>query len=219
MKEYFSTIKKAAIFSGVDEAELDSMLGCLGARMQTFKKGDYVLRVGDCPESVGLLLSGSVLVVQEDFWGNRNIRTRIAPGQVFAESFACVPGAVMDVSVAADENSAVMWLGVQRVLSTCPTACAHHSRVIRNLLSDLASNNLRTNEKLTHLSCRSTREKLLSYLSAEARRQGRTEFTIPFNRQQLADYLSVERSAMSAELSKMQREGLLTTNKNDFILR
>ena len=160
-----------------------------------------------------------MLVVQEDYWGNRNIRSRVAPGQVFAEAFACVPGAVMDVSVLTDEPSRVLWLNVGRILHTCPTACSHHSRMIRNLLSDLAANNLRANEKLTHISRRSTREKLLSYLSAEARRQGRADFSVPFNRQQLADYLSVERSAMSAELSRMQREGLLTVDKNSFSLK
>ncbi len=203
----------------MDDAEIESMLGCLGAKYDDFDKSECILRVGDAPESVGLLLSGSVLVVQEDYWGNRNIRARIAAGQVFAEAFACVPGAVMDVSVVADEPSRVLWLNVGRVLHTCPTACAHHSRMIRNLLADLAANNLRANEKLTHISRRSTREKLLSYLSAEARRRGQAAFSIPFNRQQLADYLSVERSAMSAELSRMQREGLLTVEKNRFSLK
>lgn len=218
MREYIDVMKRASFFSGIDEAEIESMLNCLGAREEKFKKNDYVLRVGDSPESVGMLLSGSVLVIQEDYWGNRNIRTSIAPGQVFAESFACIPGAVMDVSVAADKDSVIMWLNVGRILHTCPTACAHHSRMIRNLLSDLAENNLRSNEKLTHICKRTTREKLLSYLSAEARRQGKPEFSIPFNRQQLADYLSVERSAMSAELSRMQQDGLIKLDKNRFVL-
>lgn len=219
MKDFSNLLKRTALFNGIDEAEIESMLVCLGAKTETYEKGVYVLRVGDSPESVGILLSGSVLVVQEDYWGNRNIRARITAGQVFAEAFACVPGAVMDVSVFTDENSEVLWLNVGRVLHTCPTACAHHSRMIRNLLSDLAVNNLRTNEKLTHISRRTTREKLLSYLSAEAQRQGRSDFTIPFNRQQLADYLSVERSAMSAELSKMQKDGLLSVDKNSFSLK
>ena len=125
----------------------------------------------------------------------------------------------MDVSVVADENGFVMWLSVLRVLSTCSNACEHHSLMIRNLLSSLAKSNLRASEKLTHVSRRTTREKLLSYLSAEAIRQGRNEFFIPFNRQQLADYLSVERSAMSAELSRMQKEGLIATDKNFFSLK
>ena len=212
-------IQKSALFKGIDEAEIASMLGCLGARKESYQKNHYVLRVGDSPESVGLLLSGSILIIQEDYWGNRNIRTRVAPGQIFAEAFACVLGAVMDVSAVADEDCIVLWLNIGRILHTCPTACSHHSRMIRNLLSDLAANSLRTNEKVTHISKRTTREKLLSYLSAEANRQGNARIMIPFNRQQLADYLSVERSAMSAELSKMQRDGLITVDKNCFILR
>jgi len=219
MKDYSNFLKRTVLFSGINEEETKSMLKCLGAKSENYGKGEYILRVGDSPESVGLLLSGSILVVQEDYWGNRNIRARIMPGEVFAEAFACVPGAIMDVSILTDEPSEILWLNVQRVLHTCPSACSHHSRMIRNLLSDLAENNLRTNEKLTHISRRSTREKLLSYLSAEAQRQGKSEFSIPFNRQQLADYLSVERSAMSAELSRMQKEGLLSADKNSFSLK
>ena len=218
MKDFSSVLRRATIFSGIDDAEIESMLGCLEAKTEAYKKNEYVLRVGDSPESLGLLLCGGVLIIQEDFWGNRNIRSRIGQGQVFAESFACVPGAVMDVSVVADEDSIVLWLGVQRILHTCPAACSHHSRMIRNLLSDLAANNLCTNEKLTCISKRTTREKLLSYLSAEAHKHGSSTFSIPFNRQQLADYLSVERSAMSAELSRMQRDGLITADRNEFSL-
>lgn len=218
MKEYYSLLMNTPLFDGIEQNNIGSMLNCLGARTELYQKNDYLLQTGDSPDSVGLLLSGSVLVMQDDFWGNRNIRARITQGQVFAEAFACVMGAVMDVSVVADESSTVMWLNVRRILRTCPTACAHHSRMISNLLADLAVSNLRANEKLTHISKRSTREKLLSYFSAEAQRQGAPEFTVPFNRQQLADYLSVERSAMSAELSKMQRDGLLRVNKNTFSL-
>lgn len=218
MEEFLNIIKKTALFGGTDESEIASMLRCLGASKESFRKNDYVLRIGDSPDSVGMLLSGGVLVMREDYWGNRNIHARIAAGQVFAEAFACMSGAVMDVNIVADEDSVVMWLNIARILHTCPNACAHHSKVIRNLLSDLAASNLRLNEKLLHISRRTTREKLLSYLSAEAKRQGTTAFSIPFNRQQLADYLSVERSAMSNELCKLRDEGILTFSKNQFEL-
>lgn len=218
VKEYIGVIKKSAFFDKINEREIESMLGCLMAKTENVGKDEYVLRAGDTTKSVGLLLSGAILIIQEDYWGNRNIRERMMPGQIFAEAFACVPDAVMDVSVVADEDSIIMWLNVDRILHTCPTACSHHSRMIRNLLSDLAANNLRSSEKLTHVSRRSTREKLLSYLSAESQKQGKREFLIPFSRQQLADYLSVERSAMSAEISKMKKEGLITTDKNRFCL-
>ena len=195
------------------------MLDCLGARTESYSKGTYILRDGEVPIAVGLLLTGSVFVIKEDYWGNRNIRAMITPGQVFAEAFACVQGAVMDVSVVAEKDSLVMWLDAGRILNTCPSACSFHQRMIRNLLSDLAEHDLKLNEKLSHITKRTTREKLLSYLSAEARRQGKSEFYIPLNRQQLADYLSIERSAMSAELSRMQKDGLLTTDRNFFTLK
>ncbi|MPM89021.1 hypothetical protein SDC9_136129 [bioreactor metagenome] len=218
LKDFTSVIKKAPIFSGISEDELGSMLVCLDARTAEYGKGEYILRVGDRAEAVGLLLSGSAIVAYEDFWGNRNIISRVAPGQTFAEAFACSPGAALSVGAYAEEPCAVMWLNLARILGTCPTACAHHSRMIRNLLSDLAEKNLKFSEKLAHMSQRTTREKLMSYLSAEAQRSGSPEFDIPFSRQQLADYLSVERSAMSTELGHLRDEGVLRFDKNHFVL-
>ena len=139
-------------------------------------------------------------------------------GQLFAEAFACSPGAVLNIAVAAEAPCTVLFLNVRRILTMCPTTCAHHSRMIRNLLSDLAGKNLRFTEKLTHMGQRTTREKLLSYLSAEAQRCGDAEFDIPYSRQQLADYLSVERSGLSAELCRMRDEGILAFHKNHFKL-
>ena len=167
---------------------------------------------------MGLVLRGSVLVLQEDLWGHRNIIHRIGPGEYFAEPFAATAGSVLNVSVVADEDAEIMMLNMERFLRTCPHACAHHSRMVRNLVSVMAKRVLDLNEKLTHMAKRSTREKLLSYLSAESMRQGKLAFTIPYDRQQLADYLSVERAAMSVELSKLQKEGLLKTNRNYFEL-
>ena len=142
------------------------MLSCLGARIGTFPKGARLLRTGDTVEEVGLVLAGNALVVQEDIWGNRNILSKAMPGQTFAEVFACAPGAVLNVSVEAESAVTVMFLHIRRVLSVCPSACSHHSRIIRNLLGELAEKNLRLNEKLTHMGQRTTRAKLMSYFSA-----------------------------------------------------
>ena len=178
-----------------------------------------MLRAGDTAESVGLVLLGSVLVIQEDIWGNRNLLSRAGPGQTFAAAYACAPGSVLNVSIIAETPATVLLLNIKRVLNMCPSACAHHSRIIRNLLGELAEKNRRFGEKLTHMGQRTTRGKLLSYLSAEAQRLGRYEFDIPFSRQQLADYLAVERSGLSLELGKMRREGLLDFQKNHFVLK
>lgn len=219
MKEFVSVIRSSLLFSGISEDELHAMLACLKAEKRSFAKGSFVLRAGDTAESIGLVLSGSVLIVQEDVWGNRNILSKAAPGQTFAAAYACAPGSRLNVSVIAETPVTAMFLNVKRVLNVCPSACAHHSRIIRNLLGELAEKNLRFGEKLTHMGQRTTRGKLLSYFSAEAQRLGSYEFDIPFSRQQLADYLAVERSGLSQELGKMRREGLLDFHKSHFILK
>ena len=195
------------------------MLSCLGAKTGSFPKDTFLLRAGDTAESVGLVLSGSVLIVQEDIWGNRNILSKAGAGQTFAAAYACAPGSVLNVSVIAETPVTAMFLNVKRVLNVCPSACEHHSRIIRNLLGELAEKNLRFGEKLTHMGQRTTRAKLMSYFSAEAQRLGTYEFDIPFSRQQLADYLAVERSGLSLELGKMRSEGLLDFHKSHFILK
>ena len=195
------------------------MLFCLETREERFPKDTFLLRTGDTAESIGLVLSGSVLVVQEDIWGNRNILSKAGPGQTFAAAYACAPGSLLNVSVLAETPVTAMFLNVKRVLNVCPSACEHHSRIIRNLLGELAEKNLRFGEKLTHMGQRTTRAKLMSYFSAEAQRLGTYEFDIPFSRQQLADYLAVERSGLSLELGKMRSEGLLDFHKSHFILK
>lgn len=219
MKDFLTVIEDSQLFEGLSEQEIRRMLGCLDTKSVNYDRGAYILRSGDRVEALGLMLSGSALIIQEDFWGNRNIMASIAPGQSFAETFACAPGTELNVSVVAESSCSVMFLNVNRILTVCPAGCGCHSRMIRNLLAELAGKNLQFNEKLTHLGQRTTRAKLLSYLSAEAQRHGNFAFDIPFSRQQLADYLFVDRSGLSSELCKMRDEGLLEFHRNHFVLR
>ena len=219
MKEFFPILAASPLFSGVTENELDAMLTCLAAKAEQFPKDVFLLHPGDTVEEIGMVLSGCALVVQEDIWGNRNILSKAGPGQTFAAAYACAPGSLLNVSVLAETPVTAMFLNVKRVLNVCPSACEHHSRIIRNLLGELAEKNLRFGEKLTHMGQRTTRAKLMSYFSAEAQRLGTYEFDIPFSRQQLADYLAVERSGLSLELGKMRSEGLLDFHKSHFILK
>ena len=218
MKRYLFILRNSPLFQGMTEEEILSVLHCVNATVLHKKKGEYIFRVGDSTESMGLVLSGSVLSMQEDLWGHRNIMHRIGAGEYFAEPYAATVGSVLNVSVVADEDSEIMLLNMGRLLKTCSNACAHHNRLVQNLVSVMARRVMNLNEKITHMAKRSTREKLLSYLSAESMRQGRLSFTIPYDRQQLADYLCVERAAMSVELSKLQKEGFLKTNRNHFTL-
>ena len=219
MREFLPVIRSAQLFSGISEEELSTVLSCLHAEQKDFSKEVFVLRAGDAADSIGLVLSGSVLIIQEDIWGNRNILSKAGPGQTFAAAFACASGAALNVSVVAETPVTALFLNVKRILTMCPSACAHHSRIIRNLLNELAEKNLRFSEKLTHMGQRTTRSKLMSYFSAEAQRLGQYEFDIPFSRQQLADYLAVERSGLSLELGKMRGEGLIDFHKNHFALK
>ena len=219
MKDFLPVLRSSPLFSGISAEEASAMLSCLQAEKKDFPKEAFLLHAGDTAESIGLILSGSILVIQEDIWGNRNILSKAGPGQTFAAAYACAPGSVLNVNVFAETPVTALFLNVKCILNVCPSACTHHSRIIRNLLSDLAEKNLRFSEKLTHMSQRTTRDKLMSYLSAEAQRLGTYEFDIPFSRQQLADYLGVERSGLSLELGKMRSEELLDFHKNHFALK
>lgn len=211
-------LTKTPLFQGIAPKELEQMLGCLGASARQYGKGQTIYHVGETVEQMGVVVTGSVHVVQDDVWGNRSIWAQVGPGQVFAETYASLPGEVLNVGVEAVEETQVLFLDVGRVLQVCPGGCPFHSRLLRNLLQVMALKNLNLTRKISHITPRSIRERMLAYLSNEAVRQGTMDFRIPFNRQQLADYLSVDRSALSAELSKMKREGLLDYQKNHFAL-
>lgn len=213
MKKYLSIIKQSSLFREISEDETENILNQLDAKVVQFEKGNYILSSGYNIQSLGILLEGKAMIIQEDFWGSRNIISTISEGQCFGESFACAPGTVLNVSVVSESVSKVLFINVQKMLET------EHKKIMRNLLSDMAYKNLRFSSKLIHLGQRTTRAKLLSYLSEEAKKHGSYEFDIPFTRQQLADYLFVERSGLSLELSKMKKEGILDFNKNHFILQ
>ncbi|MDO4288647.1 MAG: Crp/Fnr family transcriptional regulator [Eubacterium sp.] len=219
MNNFIDLLKCHPLFQDLTPSEIDAILKCAAPVLAAKKSGEYILQAGESTENMGFVLSGTVMVIQEDLWGRRNIMSQLTPGGIFSEPFAAVPGAVLNVSVVAMEDCEILLLNVHRLLSGCSLSCDFHSKLIRNLVTLLAEKALAFNDKITHLSKRTTREKLLSYLSAEALRQGSRSFDIAFNRQQLADYLCVERSAMSVELSKLQKEGLLSYHKNHFKLK
>lgn len=218
MMEYGAIMCQSPLFRGVSETELQTMLGCLSARIGRIGRGGVILHAGRPVRELGLLLEGSALVAQEDFWGNRNLMDHLKPGDMFAEAFACVPGRAADVTVEVETDCTVLFLDAGRILTVCTGSCEHHNRIIRNLAAALAEKTLRSHEKLVHMSQRTTREKLLSYLSSQAAKCGRREFDIPFSRQQLADYLSVDRSGLSQQLCSLRDEGILQFHKNHFIL-
>lgn len=218
MKKYVSVLKRTQLFAGVGDDEIASMLSCLGARLYTYKKGEYVLRQGEHLNDIIVLVDGNLHIQKDDYWGNRSILGQIVVGEMFGEAYvAPESGALLNDVVAVDESSAIFF-DVKRIITTCSSACRFHSMVVQNMFFAISEKNRKLVQKLGHMSKRSTREKLISYLSEEAKRHNSSSFTIPFNRQQLADFLSVDRSAMSNELCKMRDEGLLEFEKNQFKL-
>lgn len=218
MNDAMTTLKNSVLFYGIGTSEIEAMLNCLSAVKRTFEKGEFVWRAGDHITNMGLVLTGSVHVIEEDFWGNRTILAESSEGQMFGDAYACMPSVELGISVIAAGKSEILFLDVQKVITVCTSACEFHTRLIRNLLSVLADKNLMLTQKIKHMAKRSTREKLLSYLSEESLKQKNARFEIPFNRQQLADYLCVDRSAMSSELCKLKKEGILDFQKNSFHL-
>ena len=198
------------LFRDIAPADLASLLDCLDARERAYEKGAWLLRRGEWTDRLGLVLSGTVHILREDFWGSRSIVGLAGPGEIFAESYA-LAGEPLEVSVLAASDARVLFLRVETALTGC-------GQLTRNLTALLAEKNLTLTRKMRHMARRTTREKLLSYLSAQALRSGGAEFDIPMDRQQLADYLAVDRSAMSAALGKLRDEGVLEFRKNHFRL-
>ncbi|MGN1138534.1 MAG: Crp/Fnr family transcriptional regulator [Ruminococcus sp.] len=218
MQKYIPILKRTQLFAGVGDDEIESMLLCLDARLKTYKKGDYVFRQGEHITDITVLAEGNLHIQKDDYWGNRSILGEISPGEMFGEAYVAYDSGPMLNDVVAVADSAVIFFDVKRILTTCSSACRFHAMVVQNLFFAISEKNRKLVQKLSHMSKRTTREKLISYLSEQAKQQNSASFTIPFNRQQLADFLSVDRSAMSNELCKMRDEGLLEFEKNHFRL-
>lgn len=218
MKKYVPILKKTKMFAGLGEDDIVAMLSCLGARLKTYKKGEYVLRQGEHLGDILVLVEGNLYIQKDDYWGNRSILGQISVGEMFGEAYVAPESGALLNDVVAIKDSVVIFFDVKRILITCSSACHFHTMVVQNMFFAISEKNRQLVQKLSHMSKRSIREKLISYLSEEAKKQNSSYFTIPFNRQQLADFLSVDRSAMSNELCKMRDEGLLEFEKNNFRL-
>ncbi len=219
MKEYIPILEKTRMFAGVNDTEVESMLSCLGARSGKFLKGAYVLRQGERLSEIMVLVEGKLLIQNEDYWGNRSILGQVDVGEIFGEAYVAPESGAILNDVVAVEDSTALFFDVKRIMTTCPSACRFHALVVQNLFYSISEKNRKLVRKLGHMSKRTTREKLISYLSDEAKKHTSASFSIPYNRQQLADFLSVDRSAMSNELCKMRDEGLLEFEKNRFRLK
>ena len=219
MNSHLALLRRSPLFEGIADSDILPMLRCLSSREVRYSRVEFLLLAGSPLRELGVVLEGEVLLFTEDYWGNRNIIASLSPGDLFGEVFACSPDLPAQVSAEAAANAAILWLDGEKVLSPCCQSCAFHRALLHNLFQVVTAKNRLLTEKIGYLTRRTTREKLLAYLSHCAQTARSSHFTIPFNRQQLADYLSVDRSAMSNELCKLRDQGVLTFDKNHFTLR
>ena len=197
---YDQILIKSNLFYNITPDNIHSMIKCLDARIMNYKKGELILRAGQCTNNIGIVLDGTIHITREDYWGNVTLINKYSSSDMFGEIYAIKGDLPSEVNVYAMTDS----------------SCTHHQALIANLMMSLTEKNYMLNKKIEYMSKRSTREKLLSYLSTQASSTSDSTFTIPFNRQQLADFLCVDRSAMTVELSKLKKEGIIDFNKNTF---
>lgn len=218
MKDFFDILRECPLFDQIGDENLDEMLGCLGAKKCSYKKGDTVLAEGDKAKYLGIVLKGSVQLVRVDYCGNRSILTSIEPPQLFGEAFACAGLDSVPVDVIAAEDTDILLTDAMHIARPCENACAFHRQMTLNLLQIVARKNLVLHRKIEITSKRSTREKLMTYLLLQAKKAGSSTFTIPYDRQELADYLGVERSGLSTEIGKLRNEKVLECRRSTFTL-
>ena len=218
VEKYLEILKKCALFADIDDEKLIKMLTCLGAKVAAFDKKYTVFAEGSAAKYIGIVLSGTVQIVQVDYYGNRSILSEMGTAEVFAEAFACAEISSIPVTVIANEPCEVMLIDCSHILHTCENNCGFHQQLIFNLMKDLAKKTILFHQRIEVTSKRTTREKLMTYLALQAKKAGSDSFNIPFDRQELADYLEVDRSGLSAEISKLRREGVIKCDKNRFTL-
>ena len=218
MKKYLEVLKNCPLFKNISEDNLITMLSCLGAKTEVFDKKYTIMAEGNPAKYIGIVLSGSAQIIQVDYYGNRSILSSLEPSQVFAEAFAAAAVKSIPVSIIANEPSEIMLIDCSHIMHTCSNNCGFHNQLIFNLMKDIAAKTIIFHQKIEIISKRSTREKLLTYLSFYSKKTGSASFDIPYDRQELADYLEVDRSGLSAEISTLRNEGLLNSYKKHFEL-
>ena len=218
MEKFYPILEKNALFEGITPEKIPAVLKCLQARIKKFKRDEFICMEGDQAGFIGIVLAGQIQVFHDDYNGNRNLTASFGTGALFAEAFACAGVAVMPVSILSYTDSAILFIDARQLLGHSSDDCGFHAQITANLLKIMARKNMLLNQKLGYISHKTTAEKLMSFLNDQAKLHQSLEFTIPYDRQGLADYLGVERSAMSAELGKLQKQGVLITKKNYFKL-
>lgn len=219
MEQFFPVLSGCPLFSGIEPDDVPSVLSCLGAAETKVPKGTAIFHEGDPVKYVGIVLSGAIQISQTDYAGNRIVVMSAGPGMLFGEVHMIAGLRQTPASAIAAQDSTVVLLDGWKILNGCENKCALHWRIIENLLRSVAQKNMVLNRKIYIMSRRTTREKLLAFLTDQARQQNSPAFTIPYDRQSLADYLGVDRSAMSTEIGKLKKDGLIDCKDSWFCIK
>lgn len=219
MEKYYNQIKNSPVFIGINENELREMLSCFNARIKTYKEGEIIIHQGDIITNIYLILEGNINIEKDTYCGRRIIVSQLGINNNIALSFVASHDIESSIDAVSASESKLLILNYQKCTSLCQNACTKHKTLINNLFEILSKENIELLQKIENISQKTIREKLFTYLYNEAKKNKNSVFEISFNRQDLADYLNIDRSAMSFELSKMQKEGLLKVDKNKFILK
>jgi len=212
-------LRTCPFFAGISDEQLESLRTCLSAKKRKYRRDEFICLAEERAVFVGVVLSGGANIISDDFWGNRTIITNVEPGELFGEAFSCAGVERLPVSVVATQPTEILLIDYKRIITTCSSTCVFHAQLISNMLQILAGKNIMLVNKMEYLSKRTTREKLLAFLSSIATQSKSGEIVIPFSRQELADFLCVERSALSRELGFMKRDGLIDFERNRFWLK
>lgn len=211
-------LRNASLFQNIETTELQSLLNCLQATIKKFDKGDFIQREGEAINQIGIVIKGVVEVMQEDALGRKTILTSIGRSGIFGEAIVTAQLEESPVSVVASQETTVCFLNYLEIATTCGNSCIFHTQLIQNMLGIMARKTLLLSKKLNYALMKSIRDKITAYLLDEYQRKNKKIIIIPYNREELADYLSVDRSALSRELSKMRADGMIQYRKNEFTL-
>lgn len=212
-------LQKAMIFRGMDDREISDALAALSASERNYTKNSVILHAGRTTERMGLVLEGSITIESNDMWGNRTILSHVGPGQFFAETYALLENEPMLVDVTANEDCRILFLRIGSLKQLVSTRASWVQKLVTNLLTISSHKNLHLTGRSFHTSPKTVRGRLMAYLNSVSLQKGTKEFDIPFDRQQLADYLNLDRTALSKELGRMQKDGILSVKKNHFTIR
>ena len=214
--EFYQELKNTKIFGSATEFECQAMVFCFKARFKNFNKHEHIISQGEPMEEMVLILKGGATVEHIDSLGDISILMKLKQGEIYGIESAYSAESVYKDSLIATEKTLVMFMNKHRVINPCANRCKRHDIVVKHIMQMVAENNIQLLDKLTHMSKKSIREKLLSYFNSLANKSGSNYFELPFNKTELANYLSVDRSAMSTELTKMREDGLIDFDKTQF---